>query len=555
MLDSIRTSNVDFTTTVLNDTESVETEVAIPIFISRILKPELPPFSNSVSCQLTHAARALPSIIRILLEQLRSSNLALSPFNAQYSIMNFAPRTPPSRINGNLNTLKEKDSVAPGSHSLCEQSRDESLLPNTVGRANRTEAPTIQDGFVSTRKPALRRGSSSSLHFSRKNRMPVCNRGSERTKASQPIVKECVRKQNSDKFDASNTSATLWKSEDSSLKWSRDSDGGPMLPEDFNFSENVFTGHPDKNPAIRNLPRTIDTRFLLGDRLADGFYFVVHEAVDAETGDKVVLKLEDGNVKYGSIQNELSVYSILLAHPKARQHVPKIISAGSSDGLNYVAMERLGPSLGSIAQKFEKLSQKTIAAISTKVFTIIRDIHDAGILHLHICPEDLLTGTEGNDSKIYLVNFGLAKTFLKDAYTHVEDREHVEWEHDSLVTGPCRVASRYKYEGKTLSRRDELFSFGSLLHLFAFMDSCCLRKDWEEKTYEQNCMDAQSITPVIHGAWYDFLDNEFKTFMQYVECLKFHDAPNYDFLEYLLRAGARKFGVVGDELVWEERSA
>jgi len=64
----------------------------------------------------------------------------------------------------------------------------------------------------------------------------------------------------------------------------------------------------------------------------------------------------------------------------------------------------------------------------------IEFIHSKGFLHRDIKPDNFLIGTGRNIWKVFVVDFGLAKRYLKDG-------KHIEYREGKCLTGTARYAS------------------------------------------------------------------------------------------------------------------
>ena len=58
-----------------------------------------------------------------------------------------------------------------------------------------------------------------------------------------------------------------------------------------------------------------------------------------------------------------------------------------------------------------KFSLKTTIMIGLEMLKLIKFIHERGVLHRDIKPDNFLTGRGHNANKIYMIDFGLAKKY------------------------------------------------------------------------------------------------------------------------------------------------
>ena len=57
-------------------------------------------------------------------------------------------------------------------------------------------------------------------------------------------------------------------------------------------------------------------------------------------------------------------------------------------------------------------------------------------IHRDIKPDNFMTGTDKNENKIYIIDFGLAKK-----YRSSKTQEHIKFKHHKRLTGTIRYAS------------------------------------------------------------------------------------------------------------------
>ena len=114
-------------------------------------------------------------------------------------------------------------------------------------------------------------------------------------------------------------------------------------------------------------------------------------------------------------------------------------------------MTRLGMNLEEIFKKcnnYFKLT--TVLGIGIQLVKIIRDFHSIGYLHRDLKPQNMCIGPESNGSKIYLIDFGVSKSYLTQDGKHIPGPDHVG------ITGTLRYMSLNSHKKLTLSRRDDL---------------------------------------------------------------------------------------------------
>ena len=123
-------------------------------------------------------------------------------------------------------------------------------------------------------------------------------------------------------------------------------------------------------------------------------------------------------------------------------------------------MDLLGPSLEDLFTKYnKKISLESIIKISIQMLKRIKYIHSKGIIHRDIKPDNFLIGVHHRESTVYLVDFGLAKKYIKD-------NQHIPYRENKTLTGTVRYASLNTHLGIEQSRRDDLECLAYVLFYF-----------------------------------------------------------------------------------------
>ena len=114
--------------------------------------------------------------------------------------------------------------------------------------------------------------------------------------------------------------------------------------------------------------------------------------------------------------NEISIYEKI----NGIKNVPSLYDTGKEGQYNYIVMDLLEQSLEDVRLSYgEQMSLKVVIHLSLQMVKIIEEIHEKGIIHRDLKPANFLLKTnEKNISEIYLIDFGLAKSFLDEKQRH-----------------------------------------------------------------------------------------------------------------------------------------
>lgn len=125
-------------------------------------------------------------------------------------------------------------------------------------------------------------------------------------------------------------------------------------------------------------------------------------------------------------------------------------------------MDMLGSSLEILFEHCKrKFDLKTVCMVGIQMIKRIEKVHEEGILHRDIKPDNFLIGGKDiNKDFVYIIDFGLAK-FYKEA-----NGQHIPFKEGKNLTGTARYASLNTHIGQEQSWRDDLESIGHVLLYF-----------------------------------------------------------------------------------------
>jgi serine/threonine protein kinase len=102
-----------------------------------------------------------------------------------------------------------------------------------------------------------------------------------------------------------------------------------------------------------------------------------------------------------------------------------------------MVMDMLGSSLEILFEHCKrKFDLKTVCMVGIQMIKRIEKVHEEGILHRDIKPDNFLIGGKDlNKDFVYIIDFGLAK-FYKEA-----NGQHIPFKDGKNLTGTARYAS------------------------------------------------------------------------------------------------------------------
>jgi len=258
----------------------------------------------------------------------------------------------------------------------------------------------------------------------------------------------------------------------------------------------------------------IANKYIIQEKIGNGSFGTIYKGINQRTNEKVAIKTEliEQNTKL--LKNESIIYQYL----KDVKSIPNIKWYGKDSTHYYMVIPLLGESLEQYKTDCNPISLEVILQIGKQMLDLLETIHLKGLIHRDIKPDNFLFGL---DSKLYLIDFGFCKSYLKD-------NAHISNKKTSRLIGSVNFASFHSHEHGELSRRDDLISLGYILYYLYYGDL-----DWSKinihENYQENNKKVFSWKKNIVQK--TNLINFLKNFLEYTYRLTFEEEPNYKFLK------------------------
>ena len=185
------------------------------------------------------------------------------------------------------------------------------------------------------------------------------------------------------------------------------------------------------------------------DKIADGGMATVYLAEKSDTQEQVALKVllpefvDDMSV----VQRFLDEGQIVaqLKHPA----IVSVLDTGLSNGQAYMAMEYMPG--GNLREKIQSgLTETDILQIVTRIVEALRHAHLKGILHLDVCPKNILFRNNGDP---VLADFGISRKYLE-----------LDFDNPGIVMGNPRYMSPEQIKGERTDPKTDLYSLGVIFY-------------------------------------------------------------------------------------------
>ena len=202
--------------------------------------------------------------------------------------------------------------------------------------------------------------------------------------------------------------------------------------------------------------------------------------------------------------------------------VPRLKIFGKENGINYMVMQLLGKTV------ISNNNLNDVINIGIQIINIIRDIHNRGVIHRDIKPDNILYSLNTKE-QIYLIDFGLSLCYKDNNGRHISQRNSRE------IIGSINFISVNIHKGITPSRRDDIISiFYVLVYLIVGDLPWNINKMKEtkiEKMYNNVFKMKQNINLLSK---YGIHENIYKMY-EHCLILDYSDEPDYDYLCRLLK--------------------
>lgn len=248
----------------------------------------------------------------------------------------------------------------------------------------------------------------------------------------------------------------------------------------------------------------INNKYKVIDKIGEGSFGLIYKGTNIRTRENVAIKVEsiESNVKL--LKNESIIYQYL----NDIKYVPNVKWFGKDDKNYYMVLNLLGESLQSIKNKLISFSLSLVLQIGIQIITILKTIHEKGLVHRDIKPDNFLIGLHNESKRIYIIDFGFCKSYIKN-------NEHIPMKRTSSLIGSVNYASINAHEFVELSRRDDLESLGYMLTYFYL----------GELPWKENSESTKKIKREVIGNSNipQFLTNYIKD----VRKMEYNETPNY----------------------------
>ncbi len=253
----------------------------------------------------------------------------------------------------------------------------------------------------------------------------------------------------------------------------------------------------------------INNKYKIIEKIGEGSFGSIYKGENIRTNEFVAIKIESIDSNYKLLKNESIIYQYLIN----TIGIPNVKWFGKDKNNYYMVINLLGESLQTIKNKKSTFSLKLVLQIGIQIISILKTIHDKGLVHRDIKPDNFLVGKNEKNKQIYIIDFGFCKTFMNN-------NVHIKMKSTNSIIGSLTYASINSHNLLELSRRDDLESLGYML-IYFYKDKLewqIIEDSKKIMSMKQNIINDESIPKIL------------RDYLKYIRCLEFEEIPNYNFL-------------------------
>ena len=280
--------------------------------------------------------------------------------------------------------------------------------------------------------------------------------------------------------------------------------------------------------------------------ISSGSFGDVFSAKHKKTNEVVALKIpiktsEKNGEKW--LLEEAKVYNALNKERSSDAGVANMKVVKNKElGKNIIVMDLLGPSLENILSKRKRLRLKSVILLAIQMIDLMKYIHDRGYIHRDLKPDNFAMDFQ-RGSKLYCIDFGLAKKYVN------KKDEHIKFRKDSRFCGTARYASIAAHRGHEQSRKDDLEAVGYLL-VYLYRGKLPWQSIKHKVKKERYKMILEKKESISVEELCEQLPREFLIYFKYVKSLDFDERPLYSSLVNMFKKLFESKKYCDDSLEW-----
>jgi serine/threonine protein kinase len=289
--------------------------------------------------------------------------------------------------------------------------------------------------------------------------------------------------------------------------------------------------------SSRLMDLKVGSSWALQQRIGAGAFGEIYSGEHIITKEEVAIKLEPWQARPPQLFNESRIYKMLAGGVG----IPQVRWYGVEGDYTVLVMDLLGRSLEDLFEMCQRrFSLKTVLMIADQLLARLQYLHEKGVIHRDIKPDNFVIGSDQQSNIIYVIDFGLARRY-RDPHTN----QHIPFREGKSLVGTARYTSINTHIGIEQSRRDDLEGLAYVLIYLLKGSLPWMGLKAENKQIKQEMISEKKLVTSVPTLC-DGLPAEFAIFLDEVRKLKFTDRPNYELLRTMFRDRFLREGFVYD---------
>jgi serine/threonine protein kinase len=149
----------------------------------------------------------------------------------------------------------------------------------------------------------------------------------------------------------------------------------------------------------------IANKYDLISKIGSGAFGSIYKGQNVRTGEPVAIKVEPLKHETNLLKNEARIYQYL----KGGTGIPQVKWFGVDDANNYMVINLLGESLQHNINTYGTFSLLNSISIGVQMIERIQYIHECGLIHRDVKPDNFLFGLNEQQERLYIIDFGFCK--------------------------------------------------------------------------------------------------------------------------------------------------
>ena len=214
---------------------------------------------------------------------------------------------------------------------------------------------------------------------------------------------------------------------------------------------------PAAQPLENLIGRTLNHRFIVGEKVGEGGFGAVFRGKQIATGREVALKiLHPHNVSDETIVARFRREAEACSKLRDPHTVTTYDFDETPDGILYLAMELLrGQSLHQVQKAEGPLGYERVLKILDQVAASLSEAHRNGIVHRDMKPENVFIETRDGEDHVKVLDFGIAKVVS-------DERQIPALTAVGQTLGTLEFMSPEQLRGQKLDGRSDLYALGMM---------------------------------------------------------------------------------------------